>query len=331
MTLLRKSLHGLAALAAAASVALVPAASAIADYPDRPIRFIVPWPPGGAADMMARTIGEHLASELGQSVVVENRPGAGGIIGTELAARSEPDGHTLLLGSTGPNSIAASLYSNLPYDPVADFTPITQITELPLLLSVNADLPFNSAGELIAYARENPGKVNFGSVGEGTAQHLASEIFRVTADLDMVHVPYAGSTPAFTALASGEVDMLFDNVMASKAMIDAGRIRPLGISSLTRSSGMPEVPTIDETALEGFQVVAFQNILVPAGTPEPIVNRLNEIIVSFLNTPEMQERLSALGATVVGNTAAEEKQRIIDVVATWGRAVEAAGISLQYE
>jgi tripartite-type tricarboxylate transporter receptor subunit TctC len=292
--------------------------------------FVVPWPPGGGADMMARLIGVAIGEKLGTSVVVENRPGAAGIVGTELAARAAPDGHTLLLGSTGPNSISASLYSDLPYDPVADFTPITQITSLPLLLNIHAELPFETVQDLIDYAKENPGELNYGSVGEGTAQHLASEIFKITADLDMVHVPYDGSTPAFAALASGEVHMLFDNIMASQAMIDAGRVRPLGISSLTRSPAKPDVPTIDEAALDGFDVVAFQSILVPAGTPPEVVDKLHEVIVDFLNTEEMQERARNLGAIIVGNTPEEEKQRIIRAVEQWGLAVEAAGISLEY-
>lgn len=329
----RKSLFGgIAGLLMISAGAALPGASAVAadNFPEKELTFIVPWPPGGGADMMARMIGEAIAKDLGTSLVVENRPGAAGIVGTQLAARAQPDGHTLLLGSTGPNSISAALYENLPYDPVEDFTPITQITSLPLLLSINANLPFETAQDLIDYARENPGELNYGSVGEGTAQHLASEIFKITAELDMVHVPYDGSTPAFSALAGGEVDMLFDNIMASQAMIDSGRVRPIGISSLDRSPAKPDVPTIDESALEGFDVVAFQNILVPAGTPTEIVHKLHTAIVDYLGSDEMQARAEELGAILVGNSPEEEKQRIKDAVEQWSAAAEAAGISLEY-
>lgn len=299
-------------------------------YPDKTIHFIVPWPPGGAADMMARLIGEGISRELGQSVIVENKPGAGGLIGTEAVARAAPDGYTLVLGSTGPNSIAGSLYRNLRYDPAKDLAGVTQITELPLLLIVNASLPVNSVRELIDYAKKNPGKLNFGSVGAGTAQHLTSEIFKSKAGLDMVHVPYKGSAPAFTGLVGGEVQMLFDNIPASQAMIKAGKVKAIAISSRNRSPALPDVPTVAESGLPDFHVVAWQNVAVPAGTPAAVVQRLNTEIVKFINTDAMRKRLTDMGANVVGNTPGEETQRIRDEVAQWGAAVEAAGVKLDY-
>lgn len=299
-------------------------------YPTKPIRFVVPWPPGGAADIMARLIGEGLSKEFGQPVVVDNRPGAGGLIATEQVAKMEPDGYTLLLGSTGPNAIAASLYKNLRYDPVKDLTAVTEITELPLLLVVNKDFPANNVKELIAYAKANPGKVNFASVGAGTAQHLASEIFKATAGIDIVHVPYKGSAPAFTDLASGNVQMLFDNIPASRAMLQTGKVRAIAVSTANRSSVMPEIPTVAESGLPGFHVSAWQNIMMPPGSPPEAVNRVNHEIAKLLNSPEMKKRITDMGANVAGNTPAQETQRIKDEVEKWGRAVKAAGVSLEY-
>jgi len=299
-------------------------------YPSKAIRFVVPWPPGGAADIMARLIGDGLAKEFGQTVVVDNRPGAGGLMATEQVARMEPDGYTLLLGSTGPNSIAASLYKNLRYDPVKDLTPVTQITELPLLLVVHKDFPANSVQELIAYAKANPGKVNFASVGAGTAQHLASEIFKIAAGINIVHVPYKGSAPAFTDLAGGAVQMLFDNIPASRAMLQAGKVKAIAVSTATRSAVMPDIPTVAESGLPGFHVSAWQNVLMPPGSPPEAVNRVNREIRKLLNAPELRKRITDMGANVAGNSPAEEAQRIKDEVEKWGRAVKAAGISLEY-
>lgn len=316
-------------LVAVFTLGLVPG-SALAQYPNKPLKFIVPWPPGGAADIMARLIAEGLSKDFGQPVVVENRPGAGGLVATEQVTHMPPDGYTLLLGSTGPNAIAGSLYQNLRYDPVKDLTPVTQITELPLLLVVNKDFPANSVSELIAYAKANPGKVNFASVGAGTAQHLASEIFKITAGIDIVHVPYKGSAPAFTDLAGGNVQMLFDNIPASKAMIQAGKVKVLAVSTATRASAMPDVPTVAESGLPGYNVSAWQNIAMPPGTPPEVVNRVNREIVKFLNSPDMKKRITDMGANVVGNTPEEEAKRIRDETEKWARAVKAAGVKLDY-
>jgi tripartite-type tricarboxylate transporter receptor subunit TctC len=303
--------------------------NAHAQFPDKPLKFIVPWPPGGAADIMARLIGQGLSKELGQPVVVENRPGAGGLMATEQVARMAPDGYTLLLGSTGPNSIAGSLYTNLRYDPVKDLTPVTQITELPLLLVVNKEFPANSVSELIAYAKANPGKVNFASVGAGTAQHLPSEIFKISAGLNMVHVPYKGSTPAFTDLASGQVQMLFDNIPASRAMIQSGKVKVLAVSTTTRASAMPDVPTVAESGLPGFNVSAWQNIAMPPGSPPEAVARINREIVKLMNAPEMRKRVTDMGANIAVNSPDAEARRINDEVEKWRRAVTAAGIKLE--
>lgn len=307
---------------------LMPVA-AQAQYPDKPLKFIVPWPPGGAADIIARLIGENLSREFGQPVIVENRPGAGGLMATEQVARMAPDGYTLLLGSTGPNAIAGSLYSNMRYDPVKDLTAVTQITELPLVLVVNKDFPPNTVSELIAYAKANPGKVNFASVGAGTAQHLASEIFKLTAGIDIVHVPYKGSAPAFNDLAGGRVEMLFDNIPASRAMIQSGKVKVLAVSTATRAAAMPDVPTVAESGLPGFHVSAWQNIAMPPGSPPEAVARVNKEISKLMNTPEMRKRVTDMGANVSVNSPEAEAQRIKDEVEKWRRAITAAGIKLE--
>ena len=321
-TLVAIVLGSLGAFAASSS------AFAQADWPSRPIKFIVPWPPGGAADLIGRLIAERLSPALGQPVVVDNRAGAGGIVGTEAAARSAPDGYTMLFGSTGPNAINVSLYSKLPYDPVRDFTPVTQLTALPLVLIVSPSLPVNSVAELIALGKAKPGSLTVASVGAGTAQHLAGEIFRAQAGLEWVHVPYKGSAPAFTDLLGGQVNLLFDNIPASQPHIKAGKVKALAVTSATRSSALPDVPTVAEAGLPGYEAVAWQNVLVPAGTPRPIVDRLNAEIVKILRTPEMTERLVGLGAIVVGSAVDQAGAHVKSEVDKWGRAVKAAGVKL---
>lgn len=315
------------ALSTVFSLLLTPV-SALAQYPEKALRFVVPWPPGGAADLMARLIAESLSKEFGQPVVVDNRPGAGGMMATEQVSRMPADGYTLLLGSTGPNSIAASLYPNLRYDPVTDLSLVTQITELPLLLVVNKDFPVDTVGELIAYAKANPGKLNFASVGAGTAQHLASEIFKQAAGIDIVHVPYKGSAPAFADLASGQVQMLFDNIPASRAMIQGGRVKALAVSTSSRAAAMPDLPTVAESGLPGFHVSAWQNIAMPPKSPTQAVARLNQEIVKLMNSPEMHKRVTDMGANVAVNTPEEETRRIEAEVDKWQKAVTAAGIKL---
>lgn len=310
------------------SLSIFPTA-AWAQYPDKPLKFIVPWPPGGAADIMARLIAEGLTRELNQPVIVDNKPGAGGLLATEQVARMAPDGYTLLLGSTGPNSIAASIYPDLRYDPVKDLTSVTQITELPLLLVVAKDLPVNSVKELIAYAKAHPHQINFASVGTGTAQHLASEMFKQAAGIDIVHVPYKGSAPAFTDLAAGHVQMLFDNIPASRAAIQTGKVKVLAVSTANRAAAMPDVPTVAESGLPGFEVSAWQNIAMPPGSPPEAVDRINKEIVKLMKSPEIGERATGMGANVAVNTPAAEAARIRDETEKWRRAVKAAGVKLE--
>jgi len=300
-----------------------------APFPSKHITFVVPWPPGGAADILSRVIGEQLGQRLGQAVVVVNKPGAGGLIGTEFAAKSSPDGYTLLLGSTGPNAIAPSLYRGLRYDALRDLTPVTQITELPLVMLVQKESPYISVKDVLGAGKRGE-RLNFGSVGVGTAQHLTSEIFKARSNLEALHIAYKGSAPAFAGLIGGEVSFVFDNIPASQALIAGGRVRALAISSKARSPVLADVPTMAEAGVLDFDVVAWQNILVPAGTPEAIVNRLNREIVQIINMPAMKERIAGMGATVVGNTAAQEKARLAFEVGQWKEAVDRAGVKLDY-
>lgn len=325
----RFALATLASLASLVWLSLSsPPALAQEAWPSRPIRFIVPWPPGGAADMIARLLSERLTVALGQPVQVDNRAGAGGIVGTEVAATSPADGYTLLFGSTGPNAINRSLYAKLPYDPITSFTAVTQLTALPLVVVAGPTLEAKSIEELIALARARPGKLTVASVGAGTAQHLAGEIFRAQAGIDWVHVAYKGSAPAFTDLIGGEVNLLFDNIPASKPHLDGGKVRALAVTSATRSASLPELMTVGEAGLPGFEAVAWQNVLVPAGTPRPVVDRLNVEIVRILKDPEVSARLTGMGAIVVGSSVDEAAAHVRSEVGKWGQAVKAAGVKL---
>lgn len=318
----------------AAGLASLPLATPLAgaqaqpEWPSRPIRFIVPWPPGGAADLIARILSERLTAALGQPVQVNNRAGAGGIVGTEIAATSAADGYTMPLGSTGPNAINFSLYSKLPYDPIDHFTPVTQLTALPLVLVVGPNMKAASVSDLIAQAKASPGKLTVASVGAGTAQHLAGEIFRAKAGVHWIHVPYKGSAPAFTDLIGGEVNLLFDNIPASKPHLDGGKVRALAVTSASRSASLPDLPTVAESGLPGYEAVAWQNVLVPAGTPRPIVERLNTEIVRILRQRDVAERLTAMGAIVVGSTVDEAGAHVASEVRKWGEAVKASGVKL---
>lgn len=297
-------------------------------YPRKPIRFVVPWPPGGASDLIARLIGQKMSESMGQPVVIENRPGAGGMIGSEVVARSAPDGYTMLYGSTGPNAMNASLYKKMPYDPVKDFTPVTQVNVLPLVLMVNPGVPATSVKELIALAKSKPGQINYGSVGKGSAHHFAGEMFKSMAGIDIVHVPYKGSAPALLDLIAGRIQMHFDTIPAAAAHIKAGTVRAIAISSAQRASMLPDLPTVAEAGLPGYEMNAWQTVVVPAGTPTAVVNRLNQEIHKAMSTPEMRDRLAEMGAIVIMNSPEQEEARVRNEVAKWAKAVKDSGMEL---
>jgi tripartite-type tricarboxylate transporter receptor subunit TctC len=298
-------------------------------YPSKPIRIIIPWTPGGASDIMARIVAERLSRNLAQNVIPDNRPGAAGIIGTGLVATAAPDGYTLLAGSTGPNAIYGSLYNSLPYEQ-RNFTPIIQIAESPLVLVVNASLPVKSVKELIAYAKLNPNKINFASVGAGTSKHLAGEMFKLEAKIDIVHVPYKGSAPALTAILGGDVQMMFDAIPASMAQIQAGKIKALAVTSGRRSSALPDVPTVAESGLPGFNLVGWNNVLAPAGTPSAIIKKLNAEIARLLKEPDIAKRILDLGASIATNSVEEEAARSKAEEVKWAKVVKSTGLKLDY-
>ena len=276
-----------------------------ADYPTRPIRLIVPFATGGGNDTIARVVGQKLSARLSQQVIVDNRAGAGGVIGAELAARAAPDGYTLFLGGVGSHAINPNLHERLPYDPIKDFAPISLLASAPLILVVHPSVPANSAHELIALARARPGKLNYASNGNGSSSHLAAEMFASMTGIDIVHIPYKGLSPALTDLLGGQVQLMFSSVVAILPHVQSGKLRALAVSGAKRLSLMPDLPTIAEAGVPGYQTSSWYGILAPAGTPRDIVSRLNAEIVKTLAEPDVRKALASEGADPVGNSPEE--------------------------
>lgn len=295
------------------------------DYPDKPVHLVVPFPPGGGADNLARLIMPKVSQALGQPIVIENKPGAGGNVGAEFVARAEPDGYTLLYGTNGTHSINASLYRNLRFDPIKDFVPVSRMTEIGAMLVVNPKLPVHSVAELIAYAKKNPGKVNFASAGNGTTSHLAGELFKTMAGIDIVHVPYRGGAAAITDLIGGQVQMMIDVMPNAYPLAKDGRVRGLAVSTAQRFPGAPDYPTIAESGVPGFEASAWDGVFVPAGTPQAVVDKLNAAIHQALADPEVVSGLFRLGARPVPSTSAEFARFIADSSRKWARVVHASG------
>ncbi len=267
-------------------------------FPSRPLRLVVPFPAGGAPDIMARALGPRLSELLGQPVVIENRPGAAGSLGAETVAKAPPDGYTLLLGTISTNAINASLYPNLPYDPMRDFSALSLVGSVPNLLSVTNALPVGSVAELVAYARANPGKVNFGSAGSGSTLHMSGELLRMAAGIDIQHVPYKGSAPALADLASGQIQMMFDNAPSALPQVKAGRVRALAQTGARRSALLPDVPTMVEAGYPGFVVTGWAGVFAPSATPAPVLDRLHEALAAALRNDEVRQRLEALAVDI---------------------------------
>jgi tripartite-type tricarboxylate transporter receptor subunit TctC len=319
-------LRGAAIIASTALVNPIAAQSSSAqNYPSRPIRLIVPFAAGGILDIMSRAIGERLTTSLGHQVVVDNRGGAGGSIGTEIAARAAPDGHTLLTGHIGTHAINVSLYPKLGYDPVKDFAPVTMIATLPLGLFVHASVPAQSVSELIALARSKPGQVNFASAGSGGPTHMAGEMLKAMARIDIIHVPYKGNAAALNDLVAGRVQMMFSNLLTAMPHARAGRLRAIAISTGKRSPQAPELPTIAEAALPGYEVTNWIGVFAPAGTPRAIVLRLNREIAGILNAPEMKERFRAQGVDLVTSTPEAFSAFIRSEIPKWREVVKKSG------
>jgi len=318
--MVKKLLLGLAVLLLA-----TPPAFAQGNYPTRPIRLVVPFPAAGTTDILARAVAQHLSVVFGQQVVVDNRPGAGGNIGSDLVAKAAPDGYTLLMGTVGTHAINPSLYSRMPYDAVKDFSPVILVAGVPNVLEVNPSLPVKSVQELIAYAKTNPGKLNFASSGSGTSIHLSGELFKTMTGVQMTHVPYKGSAPALTDLVGGQVQLMFDNLPSSIAFIKAGKLRALAVTTLTRSSALPDVPTIAESGVPGFDASSWFGVLAPAGTPHEVVAKLNAEIAKWLATPEAKEKLASQGAIAFGGSPEDFARHIATESTKWAKVVKESG------
>ncbi len=300
-----------------------------AQYPNKPIRFIVPWPPGGGADTVGRPIAQKLSEALGQPVVVENIPGAGGSVGAGTAARAAPDGYTVLMNYVSDAAINATLYGNLNHDPAKDLAPVTQIAGGNQVLVVHPDVPARSVQELIALAKSKPGQLSYSSAGYGSMGHLAAEMFKSMSGVNIVHVPYKGSAPSIMDLLGGRVSMTFADITVVVPHIKAGKLVPLAVTSSRRSLILPELPTVSEAGVSGFHATGWWGIAVPAGTPPQVIQRLNTELVAILRTPEMNERISKLGAAVVASSPEEFRSFIRAESAKWASLIKTANIKVE--
>jgi tripartite-type tricarboxylate transporter receptor subunit TctC len=295
-------------------------------YPTKPIRFIVPFAPGGSTDLLARMLAQRLPEPLGQPVVVDNRGGAGGVIGAELAARAPADGYTLMLGSPGPLTINPNLQAKLPYDSLRDFSPVTLATISPFVLVVHPSVAAASVKELLALARAKPGQLNYGSAGNGAVNHFSAEQFKALARVDLVHVPYKGAGPAVLDLVGGRLHLMFENLPTVLAHVRSGKLRMLAVGTKARSALVPDSPTIAEAGVPGYESSTAFGVLVPARTPAAVVTRLNQETMKLLRGAEMKERLLAQGLEPVGSTPAEYAAHLKEELARYGRIAKAAGI-----
>jgi tripartite-type tricarboxylate transporter receptor subunit TctC len=309
-----------------AAAAVFPAVAA--EYPERPIRLVVPFPAGGGADTLARLIMPKVEQALGATIVIDNRAGAGGNVGAEYVAHAAPDGYTLLYGTNGTHAINQTLYTNLRFDPVKDFAPVSRMTLIAAMLFVNENFPPKSVEELIRYAKANPGKVNFASSGNGTTSHLAGELFRTMAGIDIVHVPYRGGAAAALGVMSGQVQMMIDVMPNAFPLVQGGKVRGLAVSTAHRYPAAPEYPTIAESGLPGYDVSAWDGIFAPAGTPAPIIDRLNAAIRQALDDPKLREALLARGAQAVPGSPEALAHHVKTEAEKWARVVRQSGAKI---
>jgi tripartite-type tricarboxylate transporter receptor subunit TctC len=313
-----------------AAIATGPAFNAAAqDYPSRPIRVIVPFPPGGSTDILARTVFQQLGQKWKQSIIIDNRPGASGMIGTEMVARAEPDGYTLLMGSGGPLTINPALYAKLPYDPIKDFIPITVIAVVPNIVVANPSLPVHSIKELIALAKSEPGKLAFASTGNGTPGHLAGEMFKTMTGTDMLHVPYKGSAPSVSAVLGGEVALNFTTTPPVVPLVKSGKLRALAVTSSTRIPDLPDVPTMAESGLPGYEAISWFGVVAPRGTPDAIVKKLSADLVTVIDSAQVRKQILDTGSIPLANTPEQMEKMIADDTAKWARVIKESHIHLE--
>lgn len=294
------------------------------NYPNKTIRYIVPYTPGGAADILARAVGARLTEAWGQSVVVENRAGAGTNLGSEIAARSAPDGYTLFM-PTIANAINPTLYGKLTYDPVKDFAYVTNIAKVSGIVVVHPSVPVKNVKELIALARAHPNQLRHGSTGIGSPHHLAGELFKTMAGVKMIHVPYKGASPALVDVVAGHIEVYFGAMVSVIPHVKSGRLRPLGVTSLKRTAAAPEVPTLDEQGLKGFETGSWFGMAAPAGTPREIITKLHGEVTRIIKQPEVTERIASEGADFIGNTPEEFTEFVKTEIVKWGKVVKLSG------
>jgi tripartite-type tricarboxylate transporter receptor subunit TctC len=327
MRYLRFFAHWLALAGVFVAVSLHDAVAADA-YPSKPIRLVVPFPPGGPTDMVARPLAQFLGARLKQQVIVENRGGAGGSIGADVVAKSAPDGYTLIMATVGTHAINASLYKHLAYDPVKDFTPVSLVAAAPVALVAHPSVPVQSVADVIALAKAKPGSLTFGTAGNGTPGHLTGEMFRAATGTDLRHIPYKGSAPAVADLLAGQTQLMFDPLQSVLPQVRAGRLKLLAVSSRTRSPAVPDVPTFAEAGLKNFEATAWWGVFAPAGLPADITKRLNAEINAVASSPEFRAVLEPQGVTVGGDTPEQFAQFQEQELVKWGKAVHASGASI---
>jgi tripartite-type tricarboxylate transporter receptor subunit TctC len=320
--------HILLALATVALPGTAPTALA-QTFPSKPVRLIVPSPPGDGSDLVARAIGQKLSEAWGQPIVVENRPGAGGRIGSEAAAKAAPDGYTWIMGNAGSHGINAAIYRNLPFDIERDFAPITQIMRAPNVLVVNPALGVNNVQDFLALLKKSPGKYSYGSGGNGSSSHMSAELFKIMSGVDLAHVPYKGGTPALTDLIAGRVAMFLGNLPPAIGHISNGRVKALAVTTRQRSPLLPDVPTLDEAGLKDFETIAWFGLLAPAGTPRQIIDEIRAEVVRVLQLPSIRESILALGGEPVGNRPEEFAAIIRSDIAKWKKVAEKANVRVE--
>ncbi len=309
----------------AAALTITASATCAQTYPTRAVRLVVPFLAGGSTDIVGRTVGQKLSEMWGQPVVVDNRPGGGTTIGTEAVAKSAPDGYTLLV-TPAPFTINPSLLAKLPYDALNDFAPITLINTTPLVMVVHPGVPAKNVKELIALAKANPGKLNFGSSGTGGSNHLAGELFNAMAGVKMVHIPYKGNAGALTDIVGGHLDVVYNGVTSAIALIKGGKLRVLAVTSLQRTPALPDVPTLNESGLKGFEAVAWNGLTAPAKTPRDVIMKINADVIKVVSSPELRERLKAEGSDPVGSSPEQYAAFLRDEIAKWAKVIKFAGV-----
>jgi tripartite-type tricarboxylate transporter receptor subunit TctC len=323
--LLRRCIIAAIACVLAGGVSFAPLTACAQGYPTKPIRLVVPFPPGGSLDVVARAIGQKLTEAWGQPVVIDNRPGAGGNIGADLVAKSAPDGYTILEGALSTHAVNVSLYRKMPYDPIKDFAPITLVATTPNVLVLSPALPVNSVSELVAYAKAHPGGLSFGSGSNGSAGHLAGELFKAEAGVDMVHIPYKGAAPALQPLLAGDTQLMFDKLANSTPQLKAGRLNALAVTTAKRSALIPELPTLAETGLPGFDIYTWWGFMAPAGTPKEIIAKWNAEVTRILATPEMKAFFAQQGAEPAPTTPEQFAALIRSEIPKYAKIVKDSG------